>query len=69
MVKARVGTPEMTPQIDALWRRYPEGLGAYVKRGQVPAGGQGVAFYLATYVVSPPLSLRRLLRYDGQRVR
>jgi len=28
-----------------------------------------LAYYLATYVVSPPLSLRRLLRYDGQRGR
>jgi hypothetical protein len=35
----------------------------------VPAGGHGLAFYLAKYVVSPPISLRRLLRYDGQRVR
>jgi hypothetical protein len=28
-----------------------------------------LAYYLAKYVVSPPISLRRILRYDGQRVR
>jgi hypothetical protein len=69
MLKARVGTQEMTQQIDALWQQYPEGLVAYLERGKVPAGGHGLAFYLAKYVVSPPISLRRLLRYDGQRVR
>ena len=28
-----------------------------------------MAYYLAKYVVSPPISLRRILRYDGQQVR
>jgi len=37
--------------------------------GQVPVGGQGLAYYLAKYVVSPSISLRRILGYDGQRVR
>ena len=35
----------------------------------MPAGGEGLAYYLAKYVVSPPLSLRRMLSYDGERVR
>jgi len=35
----------------------------------VPAGGEGLAYYLAKYVVSPPISLRRMLSYDGERVR
>ena len=35
----------------------------------MPAGGEGLAYDLAQYVVSPPLSLRRLRRYDGQWVR
>jgi hypothetical protein len=69
MWKERVRTQEMTPQLDALWRQYRHGLVAYVEQGKVPAGGQGLAYSLAQYVVSPPLSLRRLLRYDGQRVR
>ncbi len=69
MLKERVGTPEMTQQIDALWQKYPNGLVAYLEEGKVPAGGQGLAYYLAKYVVSPPISLRRILGYDGQRVR
>jgi hypothetical protein len=69
MLKARVGTREMKQQIDALWQKYPNGLVAYLEEGKVPGGGQGLASYLAKYVVSPPISLRRILSYDGQRVR
>jgi hypothetical protein len=42
---------------------------APLEEGKVPAGGEDLAYYLAKYVVSPPISLRRILRYDGQRVR
>jgi Putative transposase/Transposase zinc-binding domain len=69
MLKQRVGTRAMKDQIDALWRKYPRGLVAYLEEGKVPAGGEGLAYYLAKYVVSPPISLRRILSYDGQRVR
>jgi hypothetical protein len=68
MVKERVGTPEIRHTVDALWRRYRQGFVAYWEKGKVPAGGEGLAYYLAKYVVSPPISLRRILRYDGQRV-
>jgi hypothetical protein len=68
MVKERVGTPEIRPTVEALGRRYRQGVVAYWEKGKVPAGGEGLASYLAKYVVSPPLSLRRILRYDGQRV-
>ena len=69
MLKQRVGTRTIKDKIDVLWRKYPRGLVAYLEEGKVPAGGEGLAYYLAQYVVSPPISLRRLLRYDGQRVR
>ncbi|HYQ97718.1 MAG TPA: transposase [Candidatus Nitrosocosmicus sp.] len=69
MLKAGVPTPEMKRQIATLWQQYPDGLVAYLEDGKVPAGGQGLAYYLAKYVVSPPISLRRLLSYDGQHVR
>ncbi len=68
MLKARVRTREMRQTIDALWQKYPRGLVAYLEKGKVPGGGEGLAYYLAKYVVSPPISLRRILRYDGQRV-
>ena len=69
MLKQRVGTRAIKDKIDALWRKYPRGLVAYLEEGKVPAGGEGLAYYLAKYVVSPPISLRRILSYDGQRVR
>jgi hypothetical protein len=69
MLKQRVGTRAFKDQIDVLWRKYPRGLVAYLEEGKVPAGGEGLAYYLSQYVVSPPISLRRLLSDDGQRVR
>jgi putative transposase/transposase-like zinc-binding protein len=69
MLKQRVGTRAIKAKIDALWRKYSRGLVAYLEEGKVPAGGEGLAYYLAQYVVSPPISLRRILSYDGQRVR
>ena len=69
MLKQRVGTRAIKEKIDALWHKYPRGLVAYLEEGKGPAGGEGLACYLAKYVVSPPISLRRILSYDGQRVR
>jgi hypothetical protein len=69
MLKQRVGTRAIKAKIDVLWRKYARGLVAYLEEGKVPAGGEGLAYYLAKYVVSPPISLRRILSYDGQRVR
>jgi len=39
-----------------------------VQKGTVPSQYQSVARYVATYVVSPPISVRRIDRYDGERV-
>jgi len=39
-----------------------------VQKGQVPSQAQSVARYVARYVVSPPIAIRRIDRYDGQRV-
>jgi hypothetical protein len=69
MLKYRVGTRAIRGKLDALWHKYPRGLVAYLEEGKVPAGREGLAYYLAKYVVSPPISLRRMLSYDGQRVR
>lgn len=68
-LKQRVGTRALKAKSDVLWRTYPRGLVASLEEGKVPAGGEGLAYSLAQYVVSPPISLRRILRYDGQRVR
>ncbi len=39
-----------------------------VQKGALPAQAQSVARYGAKYVVSPPISVRRLDWYDGERV-
>ena len=69
MLQQRGGTRAIQAKSDALWRTYPQGLVADLEDGQVPAGSEGLADSLAQYVVSPPISRRRILSYDGQRVR
>jgi hypothetical protein len=54
--------------VDRCFRQYPKGLVAHVQKGQVPSQAQTLASYVARYVVSPPISLRRIDRYDGHRV-
>ena len=39
-----------------------------VQKGAVPAQAHSVARYVAKYVVSPPIAVRRIDRYDGARV-
>ena len=48
--------------------QYPNGLVTNVHKGNVPSQYQSVARYVAKYVVSPPISVRRIDRYDGERV-
>ena len=40
----------------------------HVQKGAVPSRYQSLARYVAKYVVSPPISVRRIDRYDGERV-
>jgi len=54
--------------IDKLWKKYPNGLVANVSKGNVPGGGAGLARYLAKYVASPPIAVRRIIDYDGSNV-
>ncbi|MCP4648889.1 MAG: transposase [PVC group bacterium] len=65
----RIGTSEIKARVDKSWKRYKKGFVAYIEKGDVPAGGKGLARYLAKYVVSPPISIRRILSYDGEKVR
>jgi len=68
MLRQTVKTQEMTRLVDACDTRYREGVVTNGQKGDVPARYQSLATYLAKYVVSPPISLRRIDRYDGQRV-
>jgi hypothetical protein len=68
LIKEHIGTEEVCRHIDKLWKQYPNGLVAYLDKGEVPAGGKGLARYLAKYVVSPPISLGRIMEYTGEEV-
>ena len=61
-------SPQLKSDIDKAWKEYPAGFVAYVQKGDVPPGGKGVAKYLAKYVVSPPISVRRIENYNGKEV-
>jgi hypothetical protein len=54
--------------VETCFRPSPDGLVPNVPKGAVPAQAQSVARYVAQYVVSPPIAVRRLERYDGARV-
>src|SRR5438105_4210966 len=54
--------------VDACFRKYPNGLVTNVQKGAVPSQYQSLARYVAKYVVSPPIAVRRIDRYDGKRV-
>ncbi len=61
-------TDEMKRLVDQCYRTYLKGLVANVQKGKVPSQDQSLASYVAKYVVSPPISVRRIDRYDGRRV-
>ena len=69
LLRQEVDDPRVQQDLDRGWKNYPKGFVAHLQPGDVPPGGKGLAQYLAKYVVSPPISVRRLEEYDGQQVR
>ena len=68
MLRRTLETDAINRLVDACCTKYPNGLVTNVQKGQVPSQYQSVARYVAKYVVSPPIAVRRIDRYDGQRV-
>jgi hypothetical protein len=68
MLRQTLQTAAINQLVDACFRQYPSGLVTNVQKGQVPSQAQSVARYVAKYVVSPPIAVRRIDRYDGARV-
>src|SRR5215470_10608164 len=68
MMRQTLETDTMRQLVDTCFKTYPNGLVTNVQKGQVPSPYQSLARYVAKDVVSPPLSVRRIDRYDGQRV-
>src|SRR6266516_207747 len=67
MARKTLETAEIDRVVDTCDKTYPNGFVANVQKGDVPSRSQSFATSLAKYVVSPPISLRRIARYDGQR--
>jgi hypothetical protein len=68
MLRENGTDPAIEKDIDRAWRDYPKGFVAFLQEGEVPPGGKGLAHYLAKYVVSPPISVRRIESYNGKTV-
>ena len=54
--------------VDVCFRKYPKGLVTNVQKGNVPSQYQSLARDVAKYVVSPPISVRRIDCSEGKRV-
>jgi hypothetical protein len=68
MMRRKIKTYEMGKLVDEMYIRYPKGFVANISKGEAPRKGKGLAIYLAKYIASPPISVRRILDYDGKRV-
>src|SRR5215813_3123759 len=68
MLRQTLKTVAVDQLVDTCFRKYPDGLVTNVQKGALPAQAHSVARYVAKYVVSPPISVRRIDRYDGERV-
>jgi hypothetical protein len=66
VLRQTLATEEMKRLVDECCRRYRKGLVANGQKGRVPAPYHSLARYVAKYVVSPPIAVRRIDRYDGQ---
>jgi len=67
-LRKTLATDAIKQLVDRGFRTYPNGLVTHVQKGQVPSQYQSVARYVAQYGVSPPISVRRIDRYHGERV-
>lgn len=54
--------------IDRARDNNPKGFVINIQKGDVPPGGKGLARYLAKYLISPPIAVRRITAYDGKTV-
>lgn len=67
MVRQTLKTEAIHQVVDTCLKRSPHGLVTNVPKGHVPSPDQSLARYVAQYVVSPPLSVRRIERSAGER--
>lgn len=68
MVRQTLKTEGIKQLVDRCFRQSPNGLVPNVQKGKVPAQYQSLARYVAKDVGSPPIAVRRIDRYEGERV-
>jgi len=68
MLREELDTEQIERLVDNCYKKYPKGFVANVQKGDVPNRYRSLARYLAKYVVSPPISVRRIDAYDGEKV-
>lgn len=68
MLREELDTEKIERLVDYCYKRYPNGFVANVQKGNVPNRYKTLARYLAKYVMSPPIAVRRIDSYDGQTV-
>ena len=68
MLREELDTEQIDKMVDDCYKKYPKGFVANVQKGDVPNRYKSLAKYLAKYVVSPPISVRRIDRYEKGRV-
>ena len=68
MLRQTLETDAVKRLVEVCFQKYPDGLVTNVQKGAVPSQYQSLARYVAKYVVSPPIAVRRIDRYDGARV-
>jgi Putative transposase/Transposase zinc-binding domain len=68
MLRQTLKSEAINQLVDTCFRKYPDGLVTNVQKGAVPSQYQSLARYVAKYVVSPPIAVRRIDRYDGKQV-
>lgn len=68
MIRETVKEKGINQLIDELYKKYPSGFVANISKGEAPKKAKGLAKYLAKYVASPPISVRRIVEYTGDKV-
>ena len=68
MLRRTLPSEMIEPLGPLCYKKSPKGLVCRVQKGKVPSPYQSLASYVAKYVVSPPISVRRIDGYDGERV-
>ncbi|MCP4271170.1 MAG: transposase [Gammaproteobacteria bacterium] len=68
MLREEVDTEDIERLVDYCYKKYSKGFVANVQKGDVPNRYESLSKYLAKYVVSPPISVRRIDKYDGEEV-